>query len=120
MNHELRMAPAPRPTTSYTSSVLVEKSAPEELHAGEEFEYEVRITNRSNLTVESVVVVESLLSLITIRECLPPSQTDEPHSARWNVGPLYPGKTSSRRLRCVARKNMRFRSHTALQYSHGS
>jgi len=96
---------------------LLEKFAPRELEQGAPFEYRIEVTNSSQATVQSVVLVESLLSLIEVHSCSPKPQSTEAHGARWVLGPLWPGDTQVLHLVCVSRKRMRFRSHTSLSYS---
>jgi len=106
------------PSSRHTCSVLVEKVAPDELLANRQFDYEIRLTNLSPLTIESIVIAESVVSLISISECSPPSQVEKEHTARWTIGPLYPNSTVHIRLRCLAREGMRFRSRTTVEYAH--
>ena len=102
------------------SSFSIQKLAPRKIRANEEFEYELRITNTGADVLEGAVLVEALLSSVSIRDCYPASQIPEPHMARWTLGRIEPGETRRVRIRACSERDMTFRSHSSLSFStHG-
>ena len=101
-------------------AILVEKLAPERVGPDSPFEYEVQLTNVADRTVPNVILVETVLSVLSIEDSHPPSQVSERHTGRWLLGPIHPKKTVTVRISCSARKRLRFRSHTSISYSQES
>lgn len=106
-----------RSPSSCVGAILVEKFAPEWVTPGENFEYELAVTNTSDRTVESIVLVESLLSVFQIEASVPSIHGDDPHMGRWVLGPLPPRRKQRIFVRCSTRKAQRFRSHTSFSCS---
>ena len=100
-----------------TAAILIQKRVPRDIRPGEPFEYVVRVTNQSDATVQSVVLVESLLSMLTIEGSSPASQLDEPHSGRWTLGPIMPSESVDVRIAVRGKQPVPFRSHTQFSYS---
>ena len=103
----------------YTSSLQIEKVAPETVEENETFTYEVRLTNASKTPVD-VTLSESLLSVFTIESFSPEALSSETHAARWMLGPIYPGHSETIRIRCRSKKRMHFRSHTTVAFAQES
>ena len=106
----------PRTKTCTTSALSIEKLAPRTVQADETFDYEVRVTNRSETPVD-VTLTEALMSTYRVLSTSPPSMSGNGHGGHWMIGPLYPGQSASVRLTCKARRRMHFRSHTSLSFS---
>lgn len=100
-----------------SGGILVEKFGPVEVRPGARFSYRVELTNTSGRAIESIVLVESLLSLLEIESASPASQLREPHTGRWLLGPVQPDERIVVEIVCGARKKLRFRSHTLVSYS---
>lgn len=114
MNTENCMEPE---RSACVGALLVQKFAPERVTPDATFEYELVVTNAADRTVESLVLVESLLSVFSIEDSSPPTQGDDPHMGRWLLGPIGPQSKLTVRIRCSTRKTLRFRSHTSISYS---
>ena len=103
-----------RPTPCSVSSFQIEKFAPPRLRANDRFEYVLRVTNTGKAQLEGAVLVEALVSTITILECSPSPQVSDKHHGRWSIGNVPPGEYREVRIQATCDQDMAFRSHSSL------
>lgn len=99
------------------SSFQIEKFAPRQLQAENDFEYVLRVTNTGEDPLEGAILVEALISSITILECFPASQLPEEHMGRWSIGDVPPGESREVRIRAKCEQDMPFRSYSSLSFA---
>lgn len=73
-----------------TSVILLERSYPAEVRAGETFEYSIKLTNLTNVEVENLVLAEELPSDFTVSGIEPEPSSRSGTTAVWTVGSLAP------------------------------
>ncbi len=74
-----------------TSAVLLEKTAPAEVMLGEEYAYEIKVTNLTNDKLESVVVTDQLGNTFSVSRANPEPQSSSGGNVSWAIGDLGPG-----------------------------
>jgi len=100
-------------------ALLVKKFGPKEVDRESRFSYTIRLTNTSECPVCSIVMVETLISLLEIESSEPESELSESSMGRWVLGPILPGEHREVVVCCLAKKRLRFRSDTVLSYIPG-
>lgn len=94
-------APAPRAAPSggsvmyfptgerSTSSIMLEKIAPTEVIAGQPFDYIIRVTNLTSLSLDNVVVTDTLSPNFKVISSNPTAEG----TYRWSLGTFKPGES---------------------------
>jgi uncharacterized repeat protein (TIGR01451 family) len=75
------------------SGLLLEKSAPAEVIAGQPYEYSYKISNLTDATLENVVVNDRVGSNFTATDSEPKATSSAGGNASWNIGTLAPKET---------------------------
>lgn len=79
------------PTGDVASSVLLlEKLAPGEVVLGADFEYQLRVTNLTDVSLKQVVIIEQATANLVLRESEPAASMDDDGTASWVLGTLAP------------------------------
>lgn len=73
-----------------TSALLLEKLAPSEVVLGVDFEYQLRVTNLTDVSLEEVVIIEQATANQVLRETEPAASMDDKGAAHWALGTLAP------------------------------
>jgi uncharacterized repeat protein (TIGR01451 family) len=81
-----------------TSAILLEKSMPSEVIAGKPYEYEIKVTNISRVTLDNVEVDEAIPAALKIGGDLSGDAKAGSGGVKWTVGNLAPGASKSLRL----------------------
>lgn len=87
-----------------TSALLLEKTAPREVMAGQDFNYEILVTNLTEMTLENVMVTEALPSNFQMNSAQPSPAAKKVGEGSWNLGSLAPFEARSIEVRGVARE----------------
>jgi uncharacterized repeat protein (TIGR01451 family) len=77
------------------SGVLLEKSAPAEVLAGQPFQYSYKISNVTDATLENVVVSDRVGSNFATSDSNPKATSASGGNATWNLGSLAPKETKT-------------------------
>jgi len=77
-----------------TSAVWLERTAPAEVVAGQDFQYTYKVTNLTNMTLKEVALKDLCASGFTVTGSNPPSLGAAPNLA-WNLGDLGPGESKT-------------------------
>jgi len=102
-----RPAPAPAPVMAdmskctmafptgdrATSVILLECMTPAEVRVGVPYDYEMRVTNLTNMTVEDVTVTDMMQGNYTMSASNPPAARAAGAEAVWTLGRFNPGET---------------------------
>ena len=98
-------APAPAKTGSSSayfpsgkaegSALLLEKSAPAEVLAGQPYEYSYKISNLTDATLENVTVNDRVGSNFTATDSDPKATTSSGGNASWSLGTLGPKESKT-------------------------
>jgi len=86
-----------------TSVILIEKIAPGEVSAGQEFEYQLKATNVTRQQVENVVVTEQFLENYKFQSSDPKAQMAG-NTAKWALGSLGAGESKTITVKGAAQK----------------
>jgi uncharacterized repeat protein (TIGR01451 family) len=78
-----------------TSAILLEKSAPEEVMVGEEFDVRMNVTNLTSNRLDGVVVSDMLDGNFAMSSSTPPASSGTSGRVVWNLGSLNAGETKS-------------------------
>ena len=78
-----------------TSSVMIEKFASPESMAGQDFEYEILVTNLTDLDLENVQITEKIASNFTVKATSPKGTATEANTTAWNLGVLPAGASKT-------------------------
>lgn len=85
-----------------TSAVLIERIAPAQVRRGDEFSYEIRVTNLTRGPLDNVTLTEQFPAGFELRGVLPrPAGTDRGR-ATWQFARLGPGASESIQVRGAA------------------
>ncbi len=102
--------PAPRPAarrasgdlTMYyptgdpsTSAVRIDKNVPGEVSVGESFNYEIMVTNISDLTLSNVVVTDKINDVMDVSRTNPSADSMRAGTGTWTLGTLEPGASKT-------------------------
>jgi len=77
------------------SALLLEKSAPAEVLAGQPYEYSYKISNLTDATLENVTVNDRVGSNFTATDSDPKATTSTGGNASWSLGTLGPKETKT-------------------------
>jgi uncharacterized repeat protein (TIGR01451 family) len=77
------------------SALLLEKSAPAEVLAGQPYEYSYKISNLSDATLENVTVNDRVGSNFTATDSEPKATSSTGGNAVWNIGTLGPKESKT-------------------------
>ena len=77
------------------SGLLLEKSAPAEVLAGQPYEYSYKISNLTDATLENVVVNDHVGSNFTSTDSEPKATSSSGGNAQWNLGTLGPKESKT-------------------------
>ena len=77
------------------SGLLLEKSAPAEVLAGQPYEYSYKISNLTDATLENVTVNDRVGSNFTATDSDPKATTSSGGNATWNLGTLGPKESKT-------------------------
>jgi hypothetical protein len=84
------------PTGNRASSmILVEKAAPRQVGLGQDFEYEIKVTNLTDVPVQDVVLAENLPATFKMQSANPPAAGVQGTAATWNLGVLGPHESKT-------------------------
>lgn len=72
-----------------TSSLMLEKIAPSEVMAGQPFDYIIRVTNLTSLSLDNVVVTDTLSPNFKVVSSTPPAEG----TYKWSLGTLRGGES---------------------------
>ncbi|MCC6678712.1 MAG: DUF11 domain-containing protein [Phycisphaerales bacterium] len=72
-----------------TSSIMLEKIAPSEVIAGQPFDYIIRVTNLTSLSLDNVVVTDTLSPNFKVLSSNPAAEG----TYRWSLGTFKPGES---------------------------
>lgn len=72
-----------------TSSLMIEKIAPSEVTVGSPFDYIIRVTNLTSLSLDNVVVTDTLSPNFKVVSSTPPAEG----TYRWSLGTLRGGES---------------------------
>ncbi len=70
------------------SGLLVEKSAPAQVLAGQPFDYTYKVSNLTDAALENVSVSDRMVGAFTPTDSTPPATSTANGIATWNLGPL--------------------------------
>lgn len=87
-----------------TSVVYLEKSGPKEVVVGQEFEYQIRVTNLTKAALSQVKVTDTLPEGMQAKSATPQGKTSG-NKVMWDVGTLAAGATKTLTARAVASKS---------------
>jgi uncharacterized repeat protein (TIGR01451 family) len=77
-----------------TSSLLLERFTPAEVRLGQEFQYELRLTNLTRGRIEEILLVEQMPAGFALRSITPQARVDGA-SAAWQISTLGGGETAA-------------------------
>lgn len=77
-----------------TSSIMLEKIAPTEVIAGQPFDYIIKVTNLTSLSLDNVVVTDTLSPNFKVLSSAPPAEG----TYRWSLGTMRPGESKEIRI----------------------
>ncbi|CAN5871483.1 hypothetical protein BH11PLA1_BH11PLA1_15610 [soil metagenome] len=83
--------------TRSTSALMLEVSAPAEVISGQEFCYDYKVTNITNMELKDVMLRETLGSAFRMGRA-EPAMTGQGADSAWNIGTLSPGASRTTRL----------------------
>ena len=78
-----------------TSILLLERVVPTEIPIGQQFSYQVILTNLRDATLQNVTVTDTVATTYTHRESTPQASVGEDGSLTWHVGDLQPRQSST-------------------------
>ena len=91
------------PTSERSSSVVhVEKFAPPEVRVGEEYVYEIHVTNLTESPLREVTLTDRLPEKFTLKSSDPAAVGVAEGKVAWNIGDLGPEKTAVIKVKGVA------------------
>ena len=79
--------------TAMGSALMLEKSAPAEVLAGQPYEYSYKVSNLTDATLENVMVNDRVGSNFTSTDSEPKATSSTGGNASWNLGTLAPKET---------------------------
>jgi len=106
------------PTGDETTSALrLEKIVPAEVRAGQSFEYQMRVTNLSRLSLEGVQVRELCSDGFQVDSSEPKALSAEGGRATWNLGTIDPGAQRTIVVRATAVGEAALRSCADVEFT---
>ncbi|MFT7678982.1 MAG: putative repeat protein (TIGR01451 family) [Planctomycetota bacterium] len=85
-----------------TSALLLEKLAPREVVQGVDFEYQLLVSNLTDVSLEQVVIIEHGTTNLVLRETEPAASIDASGAATWALGTLAPKEQFTILVRAAA------------------
>lgn len=86
-----------------TSALLLEKRMPSEVVAGAPFDYEIQVTNLTSMSLDNVVVSETLPNNFTVASTSPKLTSSTGGVGQWALGSLRPEEAKIIRVRGTAK-----------------
>jgi len=99
----------------YYNPILIERSGPDQVAAGQEYQYRIRVKNRSSETLSAVEVQEQLPQGLTFVSA-DPSPTSSARPLKWRMSKLEGGETETIVVTARATETGSFRSCATSSY----
>lgn len=81
-----------------SSSIMLERSVPAEVRAGDMFTYEIKLTNQSNAEVRSVELLERMPAGFKYASAVPAPTSEDGTELKWSLGNMGPRQSSILRV----------------------
>ena len=105
------------PTGRLDSSVLlIEKTHPTRVNAGQPFEIHIEVGNLTDEAIHEVVLAETIPSHVQVIRSFPPAMALRGEAMRFPLGTIGPRSRATLQIAAVARNPQTFQSSTAVTY----
>ena len=114
---DMKLLPLAYPTgDKKTSTVLLERSIPEEVLANKPFDYEIRVTNLTLLELTRVIVTDRIPETLRIVDSNPKSRPTASGEVQWGLGSIAAGATKVITVTGTSEKTGPLTARTTVDY----